>query len=362
MKKRIIDILYFSSSKNIGFTGHIHQCSLHLSKASSVVFISGENEQFPGIFKNLNGCSVSREEIRSLDTSKKFILHAWMLKKIIKKYNPRVVHSQTNYQLFLVALLKPFFKFKAIQTIHAFGNGSPGLKMIATKAYLTIMCKIFADAVIFQSQYVEDNFPALIKKSYRLPLGFNGPAIISNKSLSTSINIIYAAKFHTSKNHQWLIETLGTALKNNDWHLILPGDGEELDNIRKLVAARNLEDFVILPGWVDRAEMHKLYEAAHLAVVPSISETLGHNIIEPLSYGIPVISFPVGIAPDIASASPAVKCVPFDDRYEMLKAISNAVSSQCDYSATSKSALDYFQKNLTWEAHVEKYVKIANGL
>lgn len=354
-------VLYFASSKGIGFTYHLSDLANTL-KSKDILFVSGEKEQFPGVFKKLDQAKAQRATINSLDTSKKIQHHIIHLAKIIKDFRPEAVHSQTNYQLLLAAILKPVFRYKIIQTIHAFNNGAGGIKQRLTKFYLISMCIFFANKVIFQSQYVENNFPKLKYKSCRLPMGFKGPDLTESKILNHSVGIIYAAKFHSAKNHRWLIDTLGPHLKNNDWRLILPGDGTQLDTIRELVKANGLDEWVNLPGWVDRTEMDRLYKMAHLAVVPSKSETLGHNIIEPLAYGLPVISFPVGIAPDIAGESPVVSCTDFYDKESMLDAIRAKLSTSESYHKLSIAALEYFNKHLTWDAHIIQYKNILNEL
>lgn len=362
MAKNKRNLLYFSSSKKIGFTGHLSDLAPLLANAINTVFISGKTEQYPGIFKKLDGLNITRCTIETLDTSKNLAAHLWGMSNILNRNTPHIVHSQTNYQLLIAAILKPLFNYKIIQTIHAFNNGKKGIKMALTKAYLNVMCKIFADKIIFQSKYIEDNFAGLKHKSCRLPMGYEGPGKCQPKSLSQPISIIYAAKFHPAKNHKWLIENLACHLEVNNWLLILPGDGAELDNIRNLVTDKELTDRVHLPGWVNREDIDKLYQAAQIAVVPSSSETLGHNIIEPLSYGIPVISFPVGIAPDIANNSPVVTCVPFYNADALLEAIHNTIKSPDDYSKLSGYALSYFSSHLTWEAHIKQYEKIIDEL
>lgn len=353
--------IYFASSKGIGFTYHFSEFAASL-KSNETLFISGEMEQFPGIFKKLDQANVRRVNITALDTSKKILSHIVQLIRIVKQFKPELIHSQTNYQLLLAVILKPFFNYKIIQTIHAFNNGESGIKTRLTTLYIVFMCGIFVDKVIFQSKYVEDNFPKLKYKSCRLPMGFKGPDQTVSKILNHPVGIIYAAKFHSAKNHRWLIDTLGLHLKNNDWRLILPGDGAQLDTIRELVKANGLDEWVDLPGWVDRAEMDRLYKMAHLAVVPSKSETLGHNIIEPLAYGLPVISFPVGIAPDIAGESPVVSCTGFYDKESMLDSIREKLSASESYHKLSIAALDYFNKHLTWDAHIIQYKNILNEL
>lgn len=347
--------LYFSSSRGIGFTYHLSELACRIGGDKNFLFVSGEREQFPGIFIKLDNSQVNRTTIPSLDTSKKLWEHLQKLITIIKTFKPEVIHTQTNYQLLLISLLKPFYKFKIIQTIHAFDNGAGGIKMRLTKSYITSMCALFTDRVFFQSSFVKNNFKLLSRKSYNLAMGFETPESTQTKSFSLPLKIVYAAKFHKAKNHIWLIEALEPLLLENLVTLTLPGNGDSFESVKLLTSQKDLSDKVILPGWANRETISKIYDEAHLAIVPSSSETLGYNIIEPLAYGIPVISFPVGIAPDIAEKSNSVTLVNFYAAEEIINIIKKYIHNSEDYNKTSLEAYDYFQKNLTWEIHIKKY-------
>lgn len=355
-------VLYFSSSRNIGFTYHLAEFACRIGKRQNFLFVSGELEQFPGIFLKLDASGVNRVTIQALDTSKNIIKHLIALRALIKQFDPEIIHTQTNYQLLLISLLKPFHKFKIIQTIHAFGNGNGGLKMHAVKLYITAMSMMFTKKVIFQSSYVKKNFKYLSCKSCDLAMGFETPQTTKSKKTSLPLQIIYAAKFHEAKNHKWLITTLEPLLLLNLIKLNLPGDGELFESIKQLVADRNLSSKVSLSGWINRKEIATNYNEAHLAIVPSKSETLGHNIIEPLAYAIPVISFPVGIAPDISRESSAVQVIDFYAADQMLSLIKRYLNDAVSYEKDSKEALNYFHENLTWDMHIIKYKKILNEL
>ena len=350
--------LYFSSSRGIGFTYHLSEFACRIGSRKNFLFVSGELEQFPGIFSKLDNSKVNRATISTLDTSKNLQQHLRDLKLIIDDFKPQIIHTQTNYQLFIASLLKPFYKFKIIQTIHAFENGKGGLKMHLIKLYLTVMCIIFADKVFFQSSFVKKNFKSLLYKSCDLAMGFEPPRLSKVSTYHPPLQIIYAAKFHEAKNHKWLIETLEPLLLKNLVKLTLPGSGENFNSIEELVSEKKLSNYITLPGWVNREDISKLYSEAHLAIVPSKSETLGHNIIEPLAYGIPVISFPVGIAPDIAETSDSVKIVQFYDADETISIISQYINNTEHYKKISAEASEYFHKNLTWESHINAYKNI----
>lgn len=356
-------VLYFASSRNIGFTAHLSDFAITPSSRISFLYLSGEREQFPGVFKKLDGAKIKREIIKTLDTSRNIQRHVFRLKKIIAQFRPKVVHSQTNYQLLLSAILKPFYGYKIIQTIHYFGNGSNSAGSFLVKLYLKVMCLLFADVVIFQSEYVGENFRILKRKSFTLPMGFSSPSEVPQKSIPFNgpIRIIYAARFHHAKNHEWLINTITSSLEENNWELILPGNGEEYQKLLSQISLNNNRK-IKMPGLVDRLEIDRLYRQAHIAVVPSKSETLGHNIIEPLAYGIPVISFPVGIAPTIATRTSAVTCVPFFDKEAMLSAIKAKLENPSSYQQASIEALLYFRENLTWRTHMQHYERMITAL
>lgn len=354
--------LYFSSSKGIGFTYHFSEFACRIGGDKNFLFLSGELEQFPGVFSKLNLADVNRAVIPSLDTSKNVIKHLSLLRDLVKKFNPEIVHTQTNYQLLLASLLKPFYKFKIIQTIHAFGNSNGGVKMHTTKFYITIMCMIFAKKVVFQSFFVQNNFKFLLHKSCNLAMGFETPIKTKLEAPTAPFQVIYAAKFHDAKNHKWLIESLEPLLTKNLIRLILPGNGELFEEVEQIISDKKLSTQIKLPGWINRDEMAEYYNKSHLAIVPSKSETLGHNIIEPLAYGIPVISFPVGIAPDIAKESSAVQVIDFYATDVMLKLVEQFLQNVAVHEEISKEALRYFNKNLTWDTHIAKYKKIINEL
>lgn len=356
-------VLYFASSKGIGFTGHLSDLAVCAPKDGRFVFVSGDKEQFPGTFKKLYEYSVCNEVVQGLDTKKSILKHCIGLASIIKKHNLKILHSQTHYQLLISSILKLFFNVKVIQTIHAFNNGRGGVAQALTKLYISIMCFCFVDKVIFQCNYVAKNFPLLKRKGYFLPMGFQKLADGNSSDNSQKpFQLIYSAKFHAHKNHMWLIDNLMPLLKSKKIKLLLPGNGAYWDQVNNYVMSQGLSESVFLPGWINKDSMHDLYLNSYLAVVPSLSETLGHNIIEPLSYGIPVISFPVGIAPDIATVSQCVTVIDFGDADDFSRTVRVFIEDHQLYNDAAKEAASYFKKNLTWESYMNRYDNLVKSL
>ena len=80
-------------------------------------------------------------------------------------------------------------------------------------------------------------------------------------------------------------------LKNKDWNLYIIGDGDEFDNLSKLIKKLNLEGRVILTGYKNKKEIEKYMLDSSLFLMASVSEGLPMVLLEAMSYGIPCIAY-----------------------------------------------------------------------
>ena len=83
--------------------------------------------------------------------------------------------------------------------------------------------------------------------------------------------------------------------------LILCGekDSAVVARVESEINKQGLKGQVILPGRVPRDEIPWLLQHVNCAVVPSRAETFGHNFLEPMFAGIPVVGTRVGVGCDI---------------------------------------------------------------
>lgn len=107
----------------------------------------------------------------------------------------------------------------------------------------------------------------------------------------------------------------------NDVKLHLIGDGYLIDTLTKKVKDLNLENNVILHGYLDKKEIEKYMLDSSIYVMTSLTESFGLVLIEAMSYGLPCVAF--------SSASGACELindkngilVDGRDRYEMARNI-----------------------------------------
>lgn len=80
--------------------------------------------------------------------------------------------------------------------------------------------------------------------------------------------------------------------------LLILGEGSERVKIEEIIKDNNLEEFVILTGFVDQKEVPKYLATSDIFIRPSLSEGLGNSFLEAMAVGLPVIATPVGGIPD----------------------------------------------------------------
>ena len=78
-------------------------------------------------------------------------------------------------------------------------------------------------------------------------------------------------------------------------HFLLRFGGNEFeDEVKKLIVENHLEDVAQFEGWVNGNKKDQLLEWANCFILPSYNEGLPISILEAMSYGMPVVSTPVG--------------------------------------------------------------------
>ncbi|WP_342044894.1 glycosyltransferase family 4 protein [Bacillus sp. OTU530] len=78
---------------------------------------------------------------------------------------------------------------------------------------------------------------------------------------------------------------------------LLAGDGE-IEEVKKELVSLNIEDYVSLLGWINNEEKKELLIQSDILVLPSYNEGLPMAILEGMSYGLPIVSTPVGGIPE----------------------------------------------------------------
>lgn len=244
-------------------------------------------------------------------------------------------HTNGNVFKKLFYLIKSYLAypfiliFNDISLAHIHG----GMKIsFFRKSYFLIVGKLFGKKVIYHmhSAMVEEymqrcNFikAKLVKKIFNM---YDAIIVISNywsgvlskltqKPVILLYNSIPISQALTKRNEsaeKLKIFTMGELgkrkgtydiieaikyIQNNNIIIELYGDGD-VQKCEKLINDNNLQERIKIKGWISGNDKGEVFKNSDIYILPSYNEGLPMSILEAMSYGLPVISTPVGGIPE----------------------------------------------------------------
>jgi glycosyltransferase involved in cell wall biosynthesis len=145
------------------------------------------------------------------------------------------------------------------------------------------------------------------------------------------------------------------------WRLIIAGDGEELVNLKALVAQRQLSDVVEFTGWLGPQGVDQLLRQATCAIQPDLSTRMNQlstmaKTVEYLGRGVPVVA--VDLLETRRTAEDAALYVPTGDPAEFAKALDELLGDESLRAQMSKVGLARFNDMLSWEHQAVPYLQV----
>ncbi|RLM95884.1 glycosyltransferase family 4 protein [Haloarcula sp. Atlit-7R] len=178
-----------------------------------------------------------------------------------------------------------------------------------------------------KSIYADSGFP--MEKIVVIP-NMIDPDIAAEHSTEhgDGTTLLYAGAIKKPKGVDYLIKAL--TFLPEDVSLRVAGTGDQLEEIKKLVAALNLKNRVEFTGWLDHDEMPDFYASGDIFVHPSVwPEPFGRTLLEAMQHSLPVVATRTGGSPEVIpqtellcrSESPAALAI----------AIQNAIMNETKY-------------------------------
>lgn len=306
MSKRI-KLLHVGSSHRMGLTNQETSLALayHKLGALDLVVVSGENEQVEGCFTKLREAGIPSVQIAGFDEHQDLFRLIREFADIVERECPNVVSVNTNWQLLISGLARWFgpCRFRILYTVHGFRHNHRW-KSVVARIVIGFLLFVFADRINAPSGYVRKQFALLSYKIGSVPLGEDDIFFEHSKQpdFSKPLKFCFPGEFRKGKNQFLLIQAFAEYVQktgDTDASLTLPGEGELLEQAKRLAEHLGLQDRVFFPGQLDRRKMLEAYQVCQIVVVPSNTETFGHCVVEPLVMKRIVVARPVGIAPDV---------------------------------------------------------------
>lgn len=224
-----------------------------------------------------------------------YLFSFFPLLKLLKKNKPDflIAHLITSLPL---TLLK-FFKFKTEFILRI--SGMPKLNLFRKNLWKSLNRKlkiITCPTNELKNQLINNNIFDSNKILYLQDAILNMEEFVQNSKLN-DVNIPYAddkkiifaaGRLTRQKNFSYLINEFNNFSENKDYILIIIGDGEEKDKLKKIIEKNKLENKVFLIGYVKN--IFKYFLKGNLFILSSLWEEVGFVLVEAAMSNLFIIS------------------------------------------------------------------------
>lgn len=198
-----------------------------------------------------------------------------------------------------------------------------------------------AASIITVSEYTR----SLIRQKYKIdPIVIpNGIKMEMGNPASLQVHdppvVIFAGRFMPQKNLVKLVETLAR-VQDLPWKCIMLGDGPQLDEINRTIAAHNLGERFYLPGWVTTQEVMAYLAQSDLLFMPSLSEGLPVVGLQALTTGLAIVASCAGGNIDLVEPGSNGFLANSGDREAFSNALRSLLSDREALLKARRSSLD----------------------
>ncbi len=231
------------------------------------------------------------------------------LYKLIRNYNPNIIHSNELFLSIPLCILCKIMRKPLI--VHIRWIPTKNVHSLVIKMYSMIISR-FADSIIFNSKVTKGYYSKYMdnKKTEVIYNGVKRKIISKSKtnkiinSIGLDLNLKTIGVFGRvieMKGHHILLRSLNQLKKNNiKLNLIVVGglyDKRYVDYIKKMIKNYRLENVYLL-GF--KYEIQNYISICDILVAPSIiNESFGRTLIEGLSQRIPLVASNIGAHSEI---------------------------------------------------------------
>jgi glycosyltransferase involved in cell wall biosynthesis len=359
-------VIFFASSYKIGLTALLVEqaCFLNKQVGDNFLFVSGEREQFPGLFNILRDNNVNHKKIIGLDDHKDLFRIIREFDQLVDQFKPVIVHTQTNWQLAISVIVRLLYgnRYSIFYTLHGYRHNYRW-RSLAARYIIGLGLYLFADKTITSSSFLKNRFSFLKGKNEIIFLGLGNSFLSEFNPLAFNgiKRIVFPGEFREGKNQDVLMRALKKYMdKTGDRNveLYLPGEGKKLRGYKTLVCKLGLEEKVFFPGFLTRNQMLELYRKCQFAIVPSNVETFGLCITEPFVLGRVVISRHVGVADDIIIHGE--NGFLYDTEEELVELLVRILPDEEKCTRVARKAFDG-RDAFRWSSLTEKYLALIDG-
>ncbi|AKB29605.1 Glycosyltransferase [Methanosarcina siciliae T4/M] len=174
----------------------------------------------------------------------------------------------------------------------------------------------------------------------------------------SEIKIVCVSRLIKRKGINYLIEAVGK-LKDKQIQLTLVGEGNQEEELRKLVDDLKISDRVDFKGYVGHGQIAEIYRNSDIFVLPSLNEGMSNALLEALAAGLPVIVTDTGGTSELLDGNGAL--VPMGNSDAIAQAIRSFVDNPGKFRHMGLRSREIAEE-MDWMRVGEAYLKLYEEL
>lgn len=309
----------------------------------------------------------------------------------LSRIKPSVVHNHGYRNFFCDATfhLRPQLNFKRVVSCHGtvlmyryiHTNRISWFPYLFYDAITAMKSLKEADVIITSSEQEKKELDSIgipHEKIWVIPMGAHIPDLDNYKKLQAmkcqkeKIIILTVGRWEQSRRLEIIVnafQKVYNTYKNVELWIVGPEASRStftkkgyLTSIKQLVDKLGISRNVKFLGELTGEDLQKIYAKADIFVYASLYENFGQTILEAGSFGLPIISTPVGIAPEIVINNKTGFLYNFDDYQTLAEKINLLVindSLRMDYS---NNVVKLVREKFSWDKIIPKYKELYESL
>lgn len=220
----------------------------------------------------------------------------------LRKFRPSVIFASSFNIWTLYALI--YKSFTRCRVVGVWDGTSPGVAYLDSPWHLRLRRFLarFIDAVITNSQagerYLRDTLRIPESKIVRHPYQVPEPdALCSSKDGENAFKLnsrpvfLFVGSLITRKGWRYLLEAAAQLVQRgmDSFSVVLAGDGEQKQDLLRMVAALKLESIVHLMGQIRYEDLGALFQASDVFVLPTLEDVWAVVVLEAMAFAKPVL-------------------------------------------------------------------------
>lgn len=286
-----------------------------------------------GLFNRISLNNLSKEIYFPREVRRNFV-------EYFNKENYDIVIAVEGIYSILLGMISKNISSKTIGWQHNSYDAYFNLK----KKYCWKMNKLFESYISNLDRYIVlteyDKYKFKEEMNIDCKVIYNPRSFVSEiKSDMGKKQFLAAGRFNYQKGFDLLIESFNLFCKNNDeWNLVIVGEGEEKENIKNIVKRYKLQDRVSIMGFTD--DIKKYFLDSSVLLLSSRWEGMPMIVLEALEMGVPTISYNITAAQQLIENNREGILVNKFDISEFSNSMLKLANSFEDRRSMSKNAIE----------------------